>query len=53
MNKSESRVPSGAGYLCNCSRLAQLVERLTAEWEVVDSNPRTRPILGVLKLTEK
>ena len=57
MNKSESRVtlfsmvvmltPMRGRVLSNCSRLAQSVECLTAEWEVAGSNPGTGPILRV------
>ena len=35
--------------LANCAGLAQLVERLTAEWEVVGLIPGVEPILRVLK----
>ena len=39
--------PWGVEYLCNCGRLAQLVERLTAEREVVGLNPGTGQTLRV------
>ena len=58
MNKSESRVSlfstvlmltpmRDTGYLCDCGRLAQSVEHLTAERKVVGSNPGTGPTLRV------